>query len=135
MERIPALQTAGIRTFSSGPESFTPADRCLPGEVRRVEVGKAPARVRRASFPGELGFESHVTTDVARHLFARLAERCDPSGLRPAGIHAMGSCRIEKGSRDFGHDVADEGHGREVGLGLAAQADRAPGPPGHFHRA
>ncbi len=33
MHRIPALETAGIRTFFNGPESFTPDDRYYLGEA------------------------------------------------------------------------------------------------------
>ena len=119
-----ALQAATLDDVS--PEAFR------FGEVRRIEVGMAPARVHRTSFMGELGFEIHVTTDFAQHLFDHLAQTCAPFGLRPAGIHAMDSCRLEKGFRDFGHDVTDEDHVLEAGLGFAVKTDRAPGAFGHF---
>ena len=37
MHRIPALETAGIRTFFNGPESFTPDDRYLLGEAPELD--------------------------------------------------------------------------------------------------
>ncbi len=37
LHRIPILQTAGIRTFFNGPESFTPDQRYLLGESPEVE--------------------------------------------------------------------------------------------------
>ncbi len=37
MERIPALETAGIQTFFCGPESFTPDDRYHLGPVSEVD--------------------------------------------------------------------------------------------------
>jgi glycine cleavage system aminomethyltransferase T/glycine/D-amino acid oxidase-like deaminating enzyme len=36
MQRVPMLATAGIKTFFCGPESFTPDDRYLLGEVPEV---------------------------------------------------------------------------------------------------
>jgi 4-methylaminobutanoate oxidase (formaldehyde-forming) len=36
MYRLPVLQTAGIKTFFNGPESFTPDDRYLLGETAEV---------------------------------------------------------------------------------------------------
>lgn len=36
IHRMPALETAGIRTFFNGPESFTPDDRYLLGEAPEV---------------------------------------------------------------------------------------------------
>ncbi|WP_059411950.1 GcvT family protein [Cupriavidus basilensis] len=36
-ERVPVLQTTGIKTFFNGPESFTPDDRYLLGETAEVK--------------------------------------------------------------------------------------------------
>lgn len=119
-----ALQAATLDDVSAKAFRF--------GEVRRIEVGMAPARVHRTSFMGELGFEIHVTADFAQHLFDRLFEAAAPFAPRPAGLHAMDSCRLEKGFRDFGHDLTDEDHVLEAGLGFAVKTDRAPGRFGHF---
>ena len=42
-------------------------------------------------------------------------------GLRLCGLHAMDSCRIEKAYRHFGHDITDEDHVLEAGLGFAVK--------------
>ncbi|MEL6208522.1 MAG: glycine cleavage T C-terminal barrel domain-containing protein, partial [Pseudomonadota bacterium] len=47
-----------------------------------------------------------------------------PFGLRLAGIHALDSCRLEKAYRHFGHDVTDEDHVLEAGLGFAVKRDK-----------
>ena len=41
------------------------------------------------------------------------------------GMHAMDSCRIEKGYRHFGHDITDEDHVLEAGLGFAVKTAKA----------
>jgi 4-methylaminobutanoate oxidase (formaldehyde-forming) len=44
--------------------------------------------------------------------------------LKLCGLHAMDSCRIEKGYRHFGHDITDEDHVLEAGLGFAVKTDK-----------
>ncbi len=42
-------------------------------------------------------------------------------GLTLCGIHTLDSCRIEKAYRHFGHDITDEDHVLEAGLGFAVK--------------
>jgi 4-methylaminobutanoate oxidase (formaldehyde-forming) len=42
------------------------------------------------------------------------------------GLHALDSCRIEKGFRHFGHDISSEDHVLEAGLGFAVKENKAP---------
>jgi 4-methylaminobutanoate oxidase (formaldehyde-forming) len=37
------------------------------------------------------------------------------------GLHTLDSCRIEKAYRHFGHDITDEDHVLEAGLGFAVK--------------
>ena len=45
-------------------------------------------------------------------------------GLRPCGLHVLDSCRIEKAFRHFGHDITDEDHVLEAGLGFAVKTGK-----------
>ena len=40
-------------------------------------------------------------------------------GLKLCGLHTLDSCRIEKAYRHWGHDITDEDHVLEAGLGFA----------------
>ena len=40
------------------------------------------------------------------------------------GLHALDSCRIEKAFRHFGHDITDEDHVLEAGLGFAVRTEK-----------
>ena len=42
-------------------------------------------------------------------------------GLKLCGLHTLDSCRIEKAYRHFGHDITDEDHVLEAGLGFAVR--------------
>ena len=46
-------------------------------------------------------------------------------GPRLCGLHALDSCRIEKAYRHWGHDITDEDHVLEAGLGFAVSRRKA----------
>jgi 4-methylaminobutanoate oxidase (formaldehyde-forming) len=94
------------------------------GSARDIEIGMGLARAHRVSYVGELGWELYVATDQAAHVFETLAEAGAPLGLRLCGLHALDSCRIEKAFRHFGHDITDEDHVLEAGLGFAVKTGK-----------
>jgi dimethylglycine dehydrogenase len=64
--------------------------------VREIEVGLAPAIVNRISYTGDLGYEIYVAAGHQVALYQALAEAGDDLGLRPFGMRAMMSLRLEK---------------------------------------
>jgi glycine cleavage system T protein len=94
------------------------------GAAREIEVGMTLARAHRVTYVGELGWELYVPTDQAAHVFEALVTAGAEYGLKLCGLHAMDSCRIEKGYRHFGHDITDEDHVLEAGLGFAVKTDK-----------
>ena len=91
------------------------------GLAREIEIGLGLARAHRISYVGELGWELYVSTEQAAHVLDTLREAGADLGLRLCGLHAMDSCRIEKAYRHFGHDITDEDHVLEAGLGFAVK--------------
>lgn len=91
------------------------------GTAREIEIGMGLARAHRVTYVGELGWELYVSADQAAHVFETLVEAGEPMGLKLCGLHAMDSCRIEKAYRHFGHDITDEDHVLEAGLGFAVK--------------
>ena len=102
------------------PDDFSNA--AFPfGTAREIELGMGLVRAHRISYVGELGWEIYAATDQAAHVFETLLDAGEEFGLRLAGLHAMDSCRIEKAFRHFGHDITDEDHVLEAGLGFAVK--------------
>jgi glycine cleavage system T protein len=94
------------------------------GTAREIEIGMGLARAHRISYVGELGWELYVSTDQAAHVFEALTEAGADHGLKLCGLHALDSCRIEKAFRHFGHDITDEDHVLEAGLGFAVRTQK-----------
>ena len=89
------------------------------GYAREIEIGMGVARAHRVSFVGELGWEIYVSTEQAAHVFQTLTEAGAGHDLKICGLHAVDCCRLEKAYRHFGHDITDEDHVLEAGLGFA----------------
>ena len=64
------------------------------------------------------------------HVYDRLVAAGAAVGLRHAGLKALASLRMEKGYRDYGHDIDNTDSVLEAGLGLRGRAGQA----GRLHR-
>jgi dimethylglycine dehydrogenase len=64
--------------------------------VKKMEVGGIDATVARVSFTGDLGYEIYVPTERQVALYEALAPAGEDLGLRPFGMRAMMSLRLEK---------------------------------------
>jgi 4-methylaminobutanoate oxidase (formaldehyde-forming) len=91
------------------------------GTAQEVEVGMGLARAHRVTYVGELGWELYIPTDQTAHVFETLEAAGADVGLKLCGLHTLDSCRIEKAFRHFGHDITDEDHVVEAGLGFAVK--------------
>jgi len=92
------------------------------GTAREIELGLGLARAHRVTYVGELGWELYVSTDQTAHVYEALMEAAPEITL--CGLHTLDSCRIEKGFRHFGHDITDEDHVLEAGLGFAVKTGK-----------
>jgi len=89
------------------------------GTSREIELGYARVRAMRITYVGELGWELYVPTEFAPNVFDTLMAEAEAVDLRLCGFHAMGSCRLEKAYRHWGHDIGPEDSPLEAGLGFA----------------
>ncbi|MCJ8054639.1 FAD-dependent oxidoreductase [Shinella curvata] len=94
------------------------------GTAQEIEIGMGLARAHRVTYVGELGWELYISADQTAHVFEELEEAGRASGLKLCGLHALDSCRIEKAFRHFGHDITDEDHVLEAGLGFAVKTGK-----------
>src|SRR6516164_2295452 len=93
-----------------------------------IDIGFARVLCIRITYLGELGYELYIPAEQAVHVYDRLVHAGQAFGLRHAGLKALGSLRMEKGYRDYGHDIDNTDTVLEAGLGFAV----ALGKPGGF---
>ena len=89
------------------------------GTAREIEIGMGLARAHRVTYVGELGWEIYASSDQTAHIFEEIEAAGADLGLKLCGIHTLDSCRIEKAYRHWGHDITDEDHVLEAGLGFS----------------
>lgn len=92
--------------------------------VREIDIGLARVMCIRITYAGELGYELNIPSDQAVHVYDRVIEAGEQFGLRHAGLRALASLRLEKGYRDYGHDIDNMDDPYSTGLGFAVRLDK-----------
>ena len=77
----------------------------------------------RITYVGELGFELYLPRDRTAEVWRSLRKEGTAYGLMPVGLHALGSLRLEKAYRDYGHDIDNTDTVGMAGLGFAVDLD------------
>jgi dimethylglycine dehydrogenase len=93
----------------------------LSAQVIRVAGIRTAAL--RVSYAGELGWELHVQLSQFGKLYEAITKAGRRYGLRPFGIYALNSMRLEKGYRAWGADLTTERTPLEAGLRALVKTD------------
>ncbi len=91
---------------------------------QQINVGLAPSLAVRVNFVGELGWELHHPMEYQNHIFDALMNAGKTLGLKPFGIRAMDSLRIEKSYRLVGTEMSIEYAPFESGLHRFVKMDK-----------
>jgi 4-methylaminobutanoate oxidase (formaldehyde-forming) len=92
--------------------------------VRDIEIGLGRVRAARIGYVGELGWELHVSSEYAAHVYERLIVAGAEHGLIDAGYRAIESLRLEKGYVYWSSEVTPETNPYEAGLGFAVALEK-----------
>jgi 4-methylaminobutanoate oxidase (formaldehyde-forming) len=104
------------------------SDEAFPFRTARtIDIGYAQVLCIRITYLGELGYELYVPAEQAVHVYDRVVAAGPAYGLRHAGTKALASLRMEKGYRDYGHDIDNTDTVLEAGLGFAVALDKPGG--------
>ena len=95
--------------------------------AREIDIGYARVLCVRITYVGELGYELYIPSEQAMHVYEALVSEGKKHKLVHAGLMALGSLRLEKGYRDFGHDIDNTDNLFETGLGFAVDLDKPGG--------
>jgi dimethylglycine dehydrogenase len=89
-----------------------------------IDIGMAPVNAMRVNFVGELGWELHHPIEYQNHIFDTLFAAGDDLGLRPFGIRAMDSMRLEKSYRMVGTELSIEYSAYESAMDRFVKAEK-----------
>ncbi|MEZ5352443.1 MAG: glycine cleavage system aminomethyltransferase GcvT [Bryobacteraceae bacterium] len=77
---------------------------------------EAPARIARTGYTGEDCFELFVAPEFAETLWAKLLETGAAHGIKPCGLGARNTLRLEAGMALYGHEIGPSITPIEAGL-------------------
>ncbi|GAB0114325.1 GcvT family protein [Acidisoma sp. C75] len=83
---------------------------------KMISVGAASALAIRVNYVGELGWELHHPIEMQNYIFDKLFEAGAEFDLKPFGIKAMDSLRLEKGYKLIPREMSIEYSAYESGL-------------------
>jgi len=92
--------------------------------AKEIDIGFARVLCIRITYLGELGYELYIPAEQTVHVYDRLVAAGAAFGLRHAGLKALASLRMEKGYRDYGHDIDNTDSVLEAGLGFAVDLSK-----------
>jgi dimethylglycine dehydrogenase len=94
--------------------------------ARRLSIGAAGLIAMRVNFVGELGYELHHPIETQNYVFDTLMAAGAPFGIKPFGIRAMDSLRLEKSYKLVGRELSIEYAALESSLERFVDLDKGP---------
>jgi aminomethyltransferase len=96
-----------------GPNALATLQRLTGAELAGIRyywfvdgvVSNAPARIARTGYTGEDGFEIYVPPEEARRLWDELMHAGSEFGIRPCGLGARNTLRLEAKMALYGHEI------------------------------
>ena len=85
--------------------------------AREIAIGAAPVLAVRIGYVGELGWELHIPTEFAAHVYEQLWQAGQDLGIVNAGYRAIDTLRVEKGYLYWSSDITPDYNPYEAGLG------------------
>ena len=88
------------------------------------EVAGVPARIAHTGYTGEDGFEVYVPPSEAPRIWTALLEAGAPYGIKPCGLGARNTLRLEAKMALYGHEIHASINPFEADLGWIVKMDK-----------
>ncbi|OUR79039.1 glycine cleavage system protein T [Alphaproteobacteria bacterium 46_93_T64] len=85
-------------------------------DVKQLDIGSCRALVQRVSYTGDLGFEIFVTAEEQVSLYQTLMDAGAEFDIKPFGMRAMMSLRLEKSFGSWGREFRPDYLPAETGM-------------------
>jgi len=106
------------------PITAEPVESLGSFEYAETTVDRIPVNIARTGYTGEDGFEIFVAPEQAITLWTLLLDRGKDAGLRPVGLGARDTLRLEARLALYGNDIDDTTTPLEAGLARWVKLDK-----------
>lgn len=97
------------------------------GRAREITIGAAPVMAIRIGYVGELGWELHIPTEYALHVYELLRAAGERHGIIDVGYRTIDTMRMEKGYLYWSTDITPDTTPWEAGLGWRVDLSETKG--------
>ena len=138
--RFPSIHISDYSDYYSqlavqGPRALETLQKLTKVELAAIKnywftwgtvAGVASVMIARTGYSGEDGFEVYLPADVAttEKMWNALMEAGAEFGIRPCGLGARNTLRLEAGMSLYGHEISDEINVLEAGLDRWLKLDK-----------
>ena len=130
-----AVENAGTRYAQlaiQGPKAAATLQKLTSTDLSSIryywfadgEVSGAPARIAHTGYTGEDGFEIYVSPSEAERLWKEVLAAGAESGIKPCGLGARNTLRLEAKMALYGHEIHASITPFEAGLGWIVKLDK-----------
>jgi len=92
--------------------------------IMPVLIGGQPSLLARTGYTGEFGFEVYIPSSVAHQTWMTLLELSPKFGVKPIGLGARDTLRLEACYLLYGNDMNEEVSPLEAGISWATKLDK-----------
>ncbi|MBA2377397.1 MAG: aminomethyltransferase family protein [Actinomycetota bacterium] len=121
---LPVVQGPRSRQFLKTVTEGVDLDELRFFRFAPCRIGDVEVMISRSGYTGELGYELYTPADQASVLWEYLIGRGAEFGLRPYGVGAMQSLRIEKALPLYGPDISEDDTPFHIGLSRWIRFDK-----------
>jgi aminomethyltransferase len=115
-----------------GPHALETLQRLTDTELAEIQyywfvdgvVSNVPARIARTGYTGEDGFEIYIPPEEARRIWDELLRAGSEFAIRPCGLGARNTLRLEAKMALYGHEIHASINPYEAGLGWIVKLDK-----------
>jgi aminomethyltransferase len=114
---LPVVQGPRSRAYFKTVVEDVDLDSLRFFRFARGRIGEVELLISRSGYTGELGYELYTPADQAGVLWEHILKTAREFNLKPYGVEAMQSLRIEKALPLYGPDISEEYTPFHLGLG------------------
>ena len=92
--------------------------------IMKAPIAGKPSLIARTGYTGEHGYEIYLPASAAKHAWMSLLEQATKCGVRPIGLGARDTLRLEACYLLYGNDMNDDVTPLEAGISWATKIDK-----------
>lgn len=115
-----------------GPQALPTVQKLTAADLAAIkyywfvdtEIEGVPARIARTGYTGEDGFEIYIDPEKAVWLWSRLLDAGSEFGIKPCGLGARNTLRLEAKMALYGHEITASINPFEADLGWIVKMEK-----------